>query len=101
LSVETGSSAAKGGSDFAVAGIFYLFYTGGAHVACNGTRFTLGTANLIGVLASGACLALVVGRKTKFFGILAQRTTTTALGIGRTTKKIGKLTRGTFGALTV
>ena len=29
LGVETGSSAAKGGSDFAVAGIFYLFYTGG------------------------------------------------------------------------
>jgi hypothetical protein len=55
---------------------------------------------LIGVLASGACLALVVGRKTKFFGILAQRTTTTAFGVGRT-EKVGKLTRGTFGALTV
>ena len=56
---------------------------------------------MIGVLASGACLALVVGRKTKFFGILAQSTTTSALRVGRKTEKIGELTRGTFGALTV
>ena len=56
---------------------------------------------MIGVLAVGAYLALVVGRKTEFFGVLAQRTTTTALGVGRKTAKVGKLTRRTLGALTV
>jgi hypothetical protein len=56
---------------------------------------------LIGVLAGGAYLALIVGRKTEFFGVFAQRTTTCALSVGRKTGKIGKLTRGPCGALCV